>query len=199
MNSKSNLNSNSLSEVCKRKEEEDPAQTQNEKLNPAQTAKSHRPKPAQATQPAFSSLPSRVRPSSIFLGPPFFPHGPACPHLPLGPWNARHPPAERPGPLVSPSFPPALSSLKHAPRLPLAGADGPTPPGKIFSPAEQPPRPSSRDSRWAFHPGHASPGSPGMLYKRRPHPVTLAPIRSHLLSPLRRATPWIFPWSRRYR
>jgi hypothetical protein len=83
----------------------------------------------------------------------------------------------------APSPTPTLSSLKHAPRLPLAGADGPTPPGRIFSPAEQPPRPSSRVSRWAFHPGHASPGSPGMLYKQRPHPVTLASIRSHPQTP----------------
>ena len=136
MNSKSNLNSNSLSEVCKRKEEEDPAQ--NEKLNPAQTAKpqpahghpflfsapgpSHRPKPAQATQPAFSSLPSRVRPSSIFLGPPFFPHGPACPHLPLALQRAFPPLTNDPGPACQrPSLDPAVP---HAQR-PVRTRSGP--------------------------------------------------------------------------
>jgi len=130
LNSKSNLNSNSLSEVCKRKEEEDPAQ--NEKLNPAQTAKpqpahghpflfsapgpSHRPKPAQATQPAFSSLPSRVRPSSIFLGPPFFPHGPACPHLQLALQRALPPLTSDPGPACQrPSLAPRPTHRRPAP------------------------------------------------------------------------------------
>ena len=133
MNSKSNLNSNSLSEVCKRKEEEDLAQTQNEKHNPAQTAKplpahghpflfsapgpSHRPKPAQATQPAFSSLPSRVRPSSLFLGPPFFfPHGLACPHLPLAPQRALPPLTSDPGPACQrPSLAPRPTHRRPAP------------------------------------------------------------------------------------
>ena len=132
MNSKSNLNSNSLSEVCKRKEEEDPAQ--NEKLNPAQTAKpqpahghpflfsapgpSHWPKLAQATQPAFSSLPSRVLPSSIFLGPPFFPHGPACPHLPLAlqraPPSHQRPRARLPATLTRPRCPTRAAPAPHA-------------------------------------------------------------------------------------
>ena len=140
MNSKSNLNSNSLSEVCKRKEEEDPAQTQNEKHNPAQTAKpqpahghpflfsapgpSHRPKPAQATQPAFSSLPSRIRPSSIFLGPPFFPHGPACPHLPLALQRALPPLTSDPGPACQrPSLDPAVPHAQR-PALPPRAQPG---------------------------------------------------------------------------
>ena len=121
-----------------KRKEEDPAQTRNEKHNPAQTAEpqpahghpflfsapgpSHRPKPAQATQPAFSSLPSRVRPSSIFLGPPFFPHGPACPHLPLALQRAFPPLTSDPGPACQrPSLDPAVP---HAQR-PLCTRSGP--------------------------------------------------------------------------
>ena len=192
MNSKSNLNSNSLSEVCKRKEEEDPAQ--NEKLNPAQTAKpqpahghpflfsapgpSHRPKPAQATQPAISSLPSRVRPSSLFLGPPFFfPSWPGLPSPPARSAARASPSHQRP----RARLPATLTRSQAHTSAPRSSSTPPHAHNTAPGPACRSPAPSLRPSR-------APSSSRSARTPRTAHPrVVPRPAPHGPLSPRRRS------------
>ena len=120
-------------------------------LGPTQCpAAAQHPRPA---QPALLSLP---HPSAH--GPwPVSLRGPAAP---LNPARLAHRPTLPHAGPVNPARPAAALA-----RVPAAAfADQPGPLASFFSPAEQPPRPSSRDSRRAFHPGHASPGSPEPPY-----------------------------------
>ena len=67
--------------------------------------------PSQPRQPSPPSPPFPPASGPVPFSsarPFFFPHGPACPHLPLGPWSARRPPrlAASLGPPVITFLPP---------------------------------------------------------------------------------------------